>query len=353
MKVGFMINPVAGCGQLLNLRGSDSLSFSRCPRSVSAELARTFLEKVEDTDVMFLTASDAMGEDLFKSLGMNNYRVIYRYQSDPTAEDTVRYIKKLNDTDVSVLIFFGGDGTARNIVDANFTSPVIGVPAGTKMFSSIFAISVNRAVQIFQDILSGRITGSHPGDVIDLNETAYSEGRIDVKLYGELLVPSSDLIVSESKAEYPDNPVEGIVDYIVDNMVNDVNYLVGPGSTCKGILKSLGIQGSLLGFDLLRNGILIKKDLTEQEIYGLSMPVKIILSPLGGQGFLIGRGNKQLSSRVMNRIGFENVIVIAGEDKIRGFSGLYVDVPGLSSQVPAYVKILSGYGRFKMFPVFD
>ncbi len=353
IKVGFMVNPVAGCGQLLNLRGSDSLPFSKCPRSVSAELARAFLEKLEPYDIMFLTASDAMGEDVFKSLGVNNYEVIYRYQSDPTAEDTVGYIRKLIDADVSVLIFFGGDGTARDIVDANFTSPVIAVPAGTKMFSSIFAISVKRAVQIFQDILSGRITGSHPADVIDLDENAYSEGRIDVRLYGELRVPSSDLIVSESKAEYTDNPIEGIAGYIVDNLVNDINYLVGPGSTCKSALNLLGIEGSLLGFDLLRNGILIKKDLSEQEIYELSMPVKIIISPIGGQGFLIGRGNKQLSSRVMDRVGFENLIVVAGEDKIRDLSGLYVDLPGLSSQIPAFVKILFGYGRFKMFPVFD
>lgn len=348
-KAAFLINPVAGCGQFLNLKGSDTLTPSTCPRFISLEKGIEFLNEVKDLDVTFVTASGSMGESAFKSAGVGNYKVIYSYVGECQASDTIEFVRKLRETDADILVFFGGDGTARNIVDAECHIPVLGVPLGTKMFSSVFAISFQRAVQVFRDLASGKEMSFSGAEVIDLDEASYAEGKISISAHGEMTVPQSEMILSESKAEYPATSVSGIAEYIVEKMEENTNYITGPGSTCKSVNEMLGAGGSLLGFDLLRNGKLVKADLSENEIFSAADNRTIlVLSPVGGQGFLIGRGNKQLTSRVIEKIGFGNILIISSEEKLRQIPGLYVDINGFKGTLPGYVKVLFSYGRYKM-----
>ncbi len=334
------------------MKGSDSLTPSTCPRSISLEKAIEFLSEVGDLDVQFLTASGQMGEEAFARNGLKNFEVILEYQGDCSATQTQEFVSELKKQDVEVLVFFGGDGTARDICDAGWDLPVIGVPLGTKMYSSVFAINVTRGIELFRDFAEGRLSDFASEEVIDLDEEAYSRGVVGVKPYGTLSVPVSESVMSSSKAEYGENSIEGIAEYVSERMEDNVNYIVGPGSTCKGILDELNLKGSLLGFDLVRNRKLIGADLSESEIYKLTAERSvIIISPIGGQGFLLGRGNKQLSGRIVSNVGFRNIMVISSEKKMRSFDRLYVDIDPVPEKKPPFVRILFGYGRFRMMPV--
>ena len=353
LKVGLLVNPVAGCGQFLNLKGSDSLSVSRCPRNISVEKAIEFLLEVRDTGAHFYTSSGLMGEKSLQDAGIASFNIIHETKSESTPQDTRDFVKKLGRTDAEFLIFFGGDGTARDIIDGNIGRPVLGVPLGTKMFSSVFAISVDRAAQLFRNLASGRRGPFMNAEVIDLDEASYTKGQFMLSTYGSLSVPVSDFIMSESKAEYPATNSQSIAEYMVERMDRGVDYLVGPGSTCKSINSLMGLEGSLLGFDLVRDGKLIAKDLSEGDIFRIADEgTKIIISPIGGQGFLIGRGNKQLSGRIISKIGFEGLVVVASDEKLNHLRGLYIDLDDLSIPTPKFIKVLFSYGRFRLMPVF-
>ncbi|MCL4341208.1 MAG: ATP-NAD kinase family protein [Candidatus Thermoplasmatota archaeon] len=352
MKVGMFINPVAGCGILLGLKGSDRLTYSMCPHPVSLELAVSFLKELKDSEIEFIIPSGVMGERAFKEAGMTNYSVIYTTGENTDSSDTLAFLKALKQKDPDMLVFFGGDGTARDVVDAAPSFPVLGVPAGSKMYSSVFAISVKAAVEVLRDFKAGRITEISEAQVIDLNEDAYSSGRLETRMYGELFVPRSSRIVTESKAEYTDDYVEEAAEYIAEHMEKDTDYLIGPGTTCKRILAFLGLQGSLLGFDLVRNGKVLDMDMTEDRIYNtVNDATKIIISPIGGQGFLLGRGNRQLSSRALRKINLSNIIIIASAEKLASVTRLYVDTGPEKLSFPEYVKVIYGYGKFKMMRV--
>lgn len=352
VKAGFLVNPVAGCGQFLNLKGSDKLTPTTCPRYISLEKAIEFLEMVKNVDTHFFTASGIMGKEALEKAQIKDFSTISSFEGECTSKDTENFIHELKKTDAEILIFFGGDGTARDIYDGGWDLPVIAVPLGTKMYSSVFAVSVLKAATLFKKFSEGSLTEFSMEEVIDLDETAYLSGAIEVKTHGFLKVPVSELVVLESKAEYPETSPEGIAEYVVEHMENDVNYLVGPGSTCKAILTELGEEGSLLGFDLVRNREVVGKDLSEKEIFEKTgNKTVIIISPIGGQGFLIGRGNKQLSGRIISAVGFQNVMVVSSEIKMRSIEKLYVDIDAEVEDEPHFIKVLFGYGRFRVMPV--
>lgn len=352
LKAGFLVNPIAGCGQFLNLKGSDNLTPSTCPRSISMEKAVEFLHELKDLDIHYFTPSGDMGEEAFRKAGLANYSVIQRHDGESSSDDTRNFIFKLRDTEASILVFFGGDGTARDISGCGWTRPALGVPLGTKMYSSVFALSVSKAEQLMRNFVEMGNVEFSDEEVIDLDEEAYLQGDFQIKPYGMLKVPISELIMANSKAEYPEVSDGGIAEYVVEHMETDVNYLIGPGSTCREVLSELELEGSLLGFDLVRNGKIIAKDMSEKDIFKLtSEKMVIILSPIGGQGFLLGRGNKQLSGRILSAIGFENILVVSSEAKMRSLDNLYVDLDSVTVDKPQYIKVLFGYGRFRMMPL--
>ncbi len=352
MRVGLFINPVAGCGILLGYKGSDHLTSGMCPHSVSLDLAVAFLREIDERDIQFLIPSGTMGEKAFIEAGYRNYSVIYNASESTGPSDTMAFLSILKHYNPDILVFFGGDGTARNVVDASLGFPVLGVPAGTKMYSSVFAVSVRAAADILMDLRSGRSMEMADAQVIDLDEDAYSSGKLETRIYGELLVPRSNRVVLESKAEYSDDYVEEAAEYIAEHMEENADYLIGPGTTCKRILSFLGTEGSLLGFDLVRNRKVIARDMNEQEIFStVDENTRVVISPIGGQGFLLGRGNRQLSPRALRKINMSNLIVIASAAKLDSLSRLYVDTGPEKVQFPRYIKVIYGYGKFKMMRV--
>ena len=348
-NVGFIVNPIAGCGQFFNLKGSDSLSTKDCQESLSLRMAERFLDLISETNVTYYTASGNMGERAFYKKSSDVFRVIYEAPEITSSADTRNFVRALRAYSVDILVFFGGDGTAKDLVDANVDIPVLGVPAGTKMFSSVFSISVEDAASVLRSLLSGDEVVIVSGDVIYVDENKYAAGDLALSSYVQLKIPSSPMIIRTCKGEYPDSTIMDIVEYIQEIMRPEVNYIVGPGSTCLEIKKLFANNGTTFGFDLIKDQQIVARDLSEKEIYEAEInPTKIIISPLGGQGFIIGRGNKQLSARVIKKIGFENLIVVSGAEKLNGINSLYIDINNLDFTIPSYIKVLYGYGTFRL-----
>ena len=352
MIAGFFINPIAGCGAMHGMKGSDYMKMSECKDSVSVGLAVEFLKRINCENITFLIPSGDMGERAFRIAGIENYKVIYDPSEPSTSTDTKKFVEILSERSPDILVFFGGDGTARDIVDTHPSFPVIGVPSGSKMYSSVFAISLDSAVTVFNDVASGMVDDFVSSEVIDLDERVYSAGRIETRFYGELLVPNSTGILMESKAEYTDDYVQDAAEYIHDHMENDVDYLIGPGTTCKSILALFNQEGSILGFDLFRNGRIMETSMDEARLYEVAgSSTRMIISPIGGQGFLLGRGNREISPRVLKKINPRNITVIASPRKLENLKVLYIDTGGEKINFPQYVRVLYGYGKFKMVKV--
>lgn len=352
VNIGFFVNPLAGYGGTVNHKGSDNLILPDIEKSVSIVKALSFLDRLKTKDLYFFVPSGIMGEELLKRSGIEKYESISEPSATTTAGDTMDFVSNLCDRDVDILIFVGGDGTARDVLSSlRKDVPVMGIPSGVKMYSSVFAINVEQAAEFVNEIsLSGDFETTK-GEVVDIDEDMYRSGILEAKLFGELYIPISERIVGVSKAEYSESGTEGIVEYIIDNMKVDRCYIIGPGSTCKSILKELGYNTNILGFDLLKNKKLMGEDVGENRIYesASTSPVTLIISPIGGQGFVLGRGNKQISGRVLEKIGMENIFVIAAPQKMNDLDKLYVDIDtGPEFNVPKYVKVLYGYGRFRL-----
>ena len=135
---------------------------------------------------------------------------------------------------------------------------------------------------------------------------------------------------------------------IVRGLERDVAYVVGPGTTTGEIMKLLGLDYSLLGVDLIRNGELLGRDLSEGELLALvgNGPARIIVTPVGGQGFLFGRGNQPISGGVIRSVGKEGIIIVATPDKLSSLRGepLRVDSGDMETDrwLAGYHRIVSG-----------
>ena len=349
-KVGFLVNPVAGCGIRLNMMGSDSLSSSLCRDSVSVKIATRFLRSIHPFDLTFLTSSSQMGEDSFKEAGVENYSIIYEPEGKSKPSDTLGFLEELKIQEPDLLVFFGGDGTAAIISSFPWDGPVLAVPAGTKMFSSVFSINQERAVEIFNTWMKKSYPSTRWGEVVDIGDDTLKNKEFRTELRGYLRIPDSENIVRVSKAEFSEQHIEDLIDCFVASMDRGI-YVIGPGSTCKGILGKLGLEGTLYGFDIIKDLKITKKDATREDILQCEEGARIVLSPLGSQGFLIGRGNRQINGDVIKKIGFQNIRVISSQKKIQPISSLFMDIPDFTGRYPEYLKVETGCGSFKVVRV--
>ena len=90
----------------------------------------------------------------------------------------------------------------------------------------------------------------------------------------------------------------------------------------------MNIKNTLLGIDAIYQNKLVGSDLNEKQILRLleKYPrAKVILSPIGAQGFILGRGNLQLSPSVISKIGIDNIIVVSTPAKLASTPVIRVD----------------------------
>lgn len=376
-KVGFIVNPIAGMGGRVGLKGTDgelilrkaiALGAKPIAEDRGARFLRRFkkLLKAEEREgVLFLTASGKMGENCLKNVGGFKFSVIEKVGEDTTAQDTIRTARKLVLENVEIIVFVGGDGTARDVHSAvDQKVPVIGVPSGVKVYSSVFGITPEATAELLKCFLD-KACSTRLAEVVDIDEEAYRQGRLDIRLYGYLKTPFRPLLLQQSKESIPLTEEEeenrrAIARYFVEELMEEnVIYILGPGSTTATIAKELGVEKTLLGVDVLLNGKIILKDANEKQLLALlskyGLPAKIVISPLGREGFLLGRGNQQISPEVVRKVGLDNIIVIATHQKLKETPVLFVDTGDERIDREflkrKYLKVLTDYNEFTLVKV--
>ncbi len=347
---------MGGAVGLKGTDGKDTLkeAMRRGARPVSPERAKQFLRQLKTGkgNLKLVTAPGTMGTDTAKSAGVKA-QVLGRIGARTTARDTVRIAKLMMKEEVGLLAFCGGDGTARDIMEAvDEKLPVMGVPAGVKVYSSVFATSPAAAAESVLRFLEGDVQ-TREGEVLDIDEVLYRKNELSVKLLGRLITPDTEVVVdpkspsplSEAEAQ------ESIAEYVLEEFVKpDAVYVLGPGSTVEKVGQKLGVKKTLLGVDVVKgDGTVLGSDVDENMLLQLvrTSPVKVIVSPIGGQGFLFGRGNQQISPRVLKQIGVDNVIIVGSRGKLDALfpRRLLVDTgdAAVDEALKGYKRVITGY----------
>jgi predicted polyphosphate/ATP-dependent NAD kinase len=300
-----------------------------------------------------------MGEEEAVKRGFK-YKVVHERKEETTAEDTRRVAKVIKEVGVDLLVLCGGDGTARDVLDAvGSRFPILGVPTGVKMHSAVFATDPRAAALTVARYLWEGLP-LREAEVMDVDEEAYRQGRLSARLYGYMLAPYEPSLIQGSKLESPMTESElhnqaGLALYIIEEMKPDILYVIGPGTTTRTIADILEEKKTLLGVDIFLNKKLMAADVNEAQILEATKErnARIVVTPIGGQGFIFGRGNLQISPRVIRQIGPENIIVIATRGKLRGLKSLRVDTgdPELDQRLSGYIRVVTDYREEQMVRV--
>ncbi|MDP3397499.1 MAG: ATP-NAD kinase family protein [Methanoregula sp.] len=353
-RIGFLINPIAGMGGAVGLKGTDgnvneALFRGATPQAQDrAQVTLTLLAL--ESGLHFVSCSGAMGKDTLKASGVQNFQVIYCYNGKSSADDTRQAALSFQKAGVDLILFCGGDGTARDIFDAvGREVPILGIPAGVKMYSAVFAIDPATAAIL---VTRYDVKSLRDSEVMDVDEDAYRHNELKTRLYGIARTPVLAGKVQASKHVFEERDEERakkeIARFIREIMIPDVLYILGAGTTTESIAREIGVNKTLLGVDAVMNGRTVAMDLDEKTLWALlehDQETKILLSPIGAQGFILGRGNQQISARVVRKVGRENIIVVATPHKLRETPVLYVDSgdSSLDAEFGDAVLVVSGY----------
>ena len=380
MKIGFVINPLAGIGGSVGLKGSDGkdivdLALSRGAQPQAAARAMLAMQEIKQASVnaqqvSFLTASDSMGETVLRALDLP-CEVLYKSGGQTTSEDTKKIIALFVENDIDLLVFVGGDGTARDVLDAlssineqdSLQIAVVGIPAGVKIHSAVYSITPLHAGEIINLILKGEPLTLHEAQVMDLDEQAFREGRVIAKCYGYLSVPVDDTrmqLIKQGGIDSDEVALQDMAADIIETMEQDVYYLIGSGSTTAEIMNQLSLPNTLLGIDIVLNEELIASDVDEHSILEIinDHSVKIIVTVIGGQGHVFGRGNQQLSGKIISYVinqsgGQSNIIIVATNEKLRslGTRPMIADTGSndLDTQLAGLYTVVTGYQQKTLY----
>ncbi len=336
--IGLIVNPIAGMGGAVGLKGTDGKAvlekaISLGANPIAPNRAASFMSELNpgEEGIRIFVGAGKMGEEVVKKGGFQ-HAAFGKKKHETTSEDTKAIARKMVEEDVDLLVFCGGDGTARNILEAIGTNiPVLGVPTGVKMHSSVFAVTSKAAATIALKFVRGELLLGET-EVMDVDEKAFRAGFVSAQLYGYAISPYEPHLIQGAKMSSPKTELEirnqaAIALYVIENMKTDVNYIIGPGTTTRTIGDLLDAKKTLLGVDIFCNKKMVAKDVNEKQILEKirGKPAKIIVTPIGGQGFVFGRGNQQISPRVIRAVGLENIVVVATENKLRSLKSLRVD----------------------------
>lgn len=363
-KIGLIINPIAGMGGKVGLKGTDgeetlrkAKSLGAAPSSLDrAETAlRSFSENYKGEEFRFLCFEGDMGESCCRRLSLP-YEIIGKSaERDSSSDDTKRAAKELLQRKADLILFAGGDGTARDICEIAGEDPVVlGIPAGVKIHSAVFAIHPKQAGLILSKYLRSENFPTLSREVIDIDENDLRRDILRTSLYGYMRVPDDRSGMQHMKTGSgfrEEDCLEGIALRLASLMEKETLYLVGPGSTTAHLLRHLRLAPTLIGIDAVLNGEMVGKDLSEASILKLMQGRKtvIIVSVIGSQGYLFGRGSQPFSAQVLSKVGKENILALASPDKIAHLQGrpLLVDTGDerVDDSLRGYYRLITGYDR--------
>ena len=364
LHIGLVVNPIAGLGGSLGLKGSDGQALRERFEALSTEQRHRSLDRVERAlrplvqagdRVTFSTWGGDMGAEVLSQLGLAHVVLGEAASKVSLPDDTREAVRALRKQQVDLILFAGGDGTARDVFDViGGQFPVLGIPAGVKMHSGVFAVSPEAAGELLLQLVRGGLVGLVSREVRDIDEEAFRHDKVRSRFYGEMLVPGEGRYLQHTKVggrESPELVADDIADWLAEHMEAGRTYLVGPGSTTAGIMDRLGLANTLLGVDVVRDGQLIASDADEAtllEVLELAPgEATIVVTVIGGQGNVFGRGNQQFSPEVIRKVGVDNVMIVAAKSKITALEGrpLLVDTndPELDKQLSGWHPIITGY----------
>lgn len=352
-RLGLIVNPLAGLGGPLALKGSDGVAEQALARGAVAQAGvrtRQVLEALLPwrSRLQVLAADGAMGADLARELGFA-VEAVHAPARPSRAADTEAAARALLARRIDLLLFAGGDGTARDICRAvGLAVPVLGVPAGVKMHSGVFAVHPRGAAEIVKQLLEGGLVLIETAEVRDIDEAALREGRVAARWFGELKVPAEGRYLQQVKCsgrEVEALALQEIAAEVTEHMVPGVTYFIGPGTTPAAVMAALGLPNTLLGVDAVRDGELLAADADAATLERLAAagPCRLVLTATGGQGMLLGRGNQQITPAVLRAVGREGLIVVATHEKLKALGGrpLLMDLP--DEALAGLIEVVTGY----------
>lgn len=351
MRVGFVVNPIAGMGGRVGLKGTDGKVEEARRRGATPRAPDRGLEAVEAMQanaesLTMMTWGGAMGEDIVAAAGVEADVLGTPTTDETTAADTSAAVEAFEAAGVDVIVFVGGDGTAVDVATALDTgdTPVLGVPAGVKVYSAVFAVTPETAGSI-----AVSFDRTEPREVNDIDESAYRDGRVESAVRAVVPVPVADDL--QASKQVHGGTVEGLANGVADDLDPTTTYVFGPGGTVGAIEEAVGIDPSPLGVDVWRDGTVLVEDGGESAIVdALGKDNEVIVSPIGGQGFIFGRGNDQLSPRVIRAC---SVTVVASRSKLDAIGVLRVDTgdPELDADLRGWMRVRVGRFEHRLLKV--
>jgi predicted polyphosphate/ATP-dependent NAD kinase len=353
VRIGVVVNPIAGMGGRVGLKGTDGKLAEARARGAerrapdrASEALNGLQARAPETTVV--TYGDPMGEREAREAGFDPEVVGAPDQAETTAADTRSAVAAFLDVGVDLVLFVGGDGTAVDVAEALTTAdadtPILGVPAGVKVYSAVFAVSPDAAGRI-----AATFESTAGAEVIDIDEDAFRGGEVHTDLKAVVQVPVAE--ERQSAKQLAGGTVEGLVEAVAEELRSDVTYVLAPGSTVGAVKERLGFEGSPLGVDVYRNGEVLARDAAESEILdALGENNTVIVSPIGGQGFVFGRGNDQISPAVIER---SSVEIIASRRKLDEIGVLRVDTgdPDVDAALRGWREVRVGRFERRMMQV--
>lgn len=360
-KLGLIVNPYAGIGGALALKGSDGAeirqkaleSGARQQAMAKCHIALTQCIDLKDELIVY-TASGDMGENIAKDLGFE-VKLLHHSSEQTEADDTQELATKLLAEKVDLILFAGGDGTARNVCSSiNLAIPVLGIPAGCKIHSGVYAITPKAAGLVLHKVIKGELVSLHEAEVRDIDEALFREGKVMSKHFGEMKVPSELSYIQAVKMggkESDELLLDDISDYVIEIMQDhpDTLFVMGSGSTVDAIMQRAGLPNTLLGVDLVKDMQLIASDLNAIDLLNLTnnKATKLVATIIGGQGHILGRGNQQLSPAFIKQITKQNILLVATKAKLQQLSDKGLISDSGDSQVDAEmagpITVITGY----------
>jgi predicted polyphosphate/ATP-dependent NAD kinase len=204
---------------------------------------------------------------------------------------------------------------------------------------------------------------------MDIDEDLFRQGIVKAKRYSEMQIPSELRYVQAVKSggkESDELVLQDIAANVIEEMhdFDDRQFIIGSGSTTAFVMAELGLDNTLLGVDIVIDQTVCAADVTETDVFkaitafeGVS---KLVITLIGGQGHIFGRGNQQLSPRVIRAIitqpgGRDNIMILATKAKLAALASkpLISDTGDatLDQELSGFMTVITGYKDHVLYPL--